>query len=176
MESSAFSSASDLTALPAPSAVLLTVRRSLQSMLFPISLLTVCALFIVSLTVVRHSYPDSIPYHYFLALPLLLALELLRRYLNCSYNFEERTLTGFLGHLSLNYRIPRVRYCDIVEIKVCQTLLGRILGYGDVSVYTVARYCPLVRFVGVKKPLDLAIFLDEMSEVDPNVWTVFSLG
>ncbi|MCB0352233.1 MAG: PH domain-containing protein [Bdellovibrionales bacterium] len=68
----------------------------------------------------------------------LLALEITRRYFDRLYEFDESGVTEHMGMLSTSYRLSRIRYEDIREIKIEQGLTGRLLGFGTVKLSTAS--------------------------------------
>ena len=152
-----------------PGTDLLTIRRSIRSML------PLCGLFLASL-VVTYSltgiYKDSglftgVPFlptlsvRWLALIPAGCLLEIIRRLYDDLYIFRDERILHQDGKLSLKYMIPTVRYSDIRAITVYQDLLGRILDYGDIDVGTAAQDGAEISFYGVRAPKELARILDE---------------
>lgn len=69
---------------------------------------------------------------------VLLLLELIRRYYNDLYVFGASRVAHRMGRISTNYRIASVKYRDIREIEVSQSILGRMLRFGDIQISTAS--------------------------------------
>ncbi len=63
-------------------------------------------------------------------------LEGVRRYFNDRYEFKKDKLTAVQGLISFHLTRNTIDYLDIREIKTNQSILGRILDYGDLLIST----------------------------------------
>lgn len=95
---------------------------------------------------------------------LVIILELVRLYLNSLYLFEIPRVSGHRGLLSFNYRVSTVKYEDVREIKVEQSILGRILNYGTVLVGTAARSGYELEIRNVARPLEISHLLHKLRQ------------
>ncbi len=68
----------------------------------------------------------------------MLLLELARRYYNNIYSFSKRRIAAHYGRLSTNYRVSNIRFTDIREIRVEQSLLGRLFHFGTIQIGTAS--------------------------------------
>lgn len=99
-----------------------------------------------------------------LLLPLAFTLDLVRRYFDARYHFCSRYVTARQGIFSLVLRQPRVEYCLVRGIRVCQSPLGRLLDYGDVCLDTAATDCSEMRIIGIQDPHALKEMIEERRE------------
>ena len=93
---------------------------------------------------------------------ILVALNVLRLILDDLYQFEDQQIRKIDGRLSLRYKIPLVKYRDIRAISVSQSIFGRLLDYGDVSVGTAAESGQEMVLAGVRDPITLAAIIDDL--------------
>jgi len=68
----------------------------------------------------------------------IFAIEALRRYFNDLYRFNSARIIHHHGRLSLNYHVSSLKYDDIRETLVEQSIIGRLLGYGHVNIATAS--------------------------------------
>ena len=97
-------------------------------------------------------------------IPLLVATDIARRYLNNLYVLGRRNMVQLKGRLSFRLRKNMVRYADIRKIDIKQSVLGRLLNYGTVRLYTAATTHAEVRMCGVSDPQSLMIRVDKLRE------------
>lgn len=95
-------------------------------------------------------------------IPALFFLELLRRHHDDLYIFTDSRIQHKAGRLSLNYRIPSVKFVDIRSIRVVQSVWGRILGYGDIELGTAAQADSELVLQGVLAPRELAELVEDL--------------
>jgi uncharacterized membrane protein YdbT with pleckstrin-like domain len=98
----------------------------------------------------------------FAVVPIVLLLELIRKYNDDVYVFERDRVIHHDGVLSFTYNVPAIRYFDIRAVQVKQGIVGRILGYGDIELSTAAQDRAEVILQGVAAPRSLAAFIEEM--------------
>lgn len=94
-------------------------------------------------------------------IPLLVLGETLRRYYNDLYTICDDHILRKQGRLSLKYSVPLVKYIDIRGITVNQSILGRLLNYGDVLVGTAAQDETEIILAAVDSPDELAQVLED---------------
>lgn len=69
---------------------------------------------------------------------VILVLEVIRRYFNNSYIIHTDKIVAIQGLLSFHLSRNTIDYLDIREIKTNQTILGRMLDYGDLLISTAS--------------------------------------
>lgn len=74
----------------------------------------------------------------FWLIPLGGFFDLVYRIYNVRFELTSRFIEARTGILSLNQNITRIRYEDVRGAEIDQTILGRMLDYGDVQVGTAA--------------------------------------
>lgn len=156
------------TALKAGS--VLEVQRSLRSILsgFAVFLFSVLVVYLLNYFFHEWRPPLDIPVirhlstRWLSVIPVLILVEILRRYHDHLYIFDNRRITHKSGRLSLAYSIPVIKYIDIRGIKVQQDILGRILDYGSVSLGTAAQEGDEMFIVGILAPNELADLVDQL--------------
>jgi len=106
-------------------------------------------------------------------IPALFLLELLRRQYDDLYIFSESRIQHKAGRLSLNYRVPSIKFVDIRSIRVVQSVWGRILGYGNIELGTSAQADSELLLIGIVAPRELADLIDDLrsvvEEANPNI-------
>ncbi len=93
-------------------------------------------------------------------LPVSLGLETIRRYYNDLWIFDSHRVTHNAGRLSLKYHVPVIKYIHIRAITVSQSILGRILNYGDIYLGTAGEDGNELVVKGVCSPRKLAHHID----------------
>lgn len=102
-------------------------------------------------------------------IPAFFLLELLRRQYDDLYIFSDNRIQHKAGRLSLNYRVPSIKFVDIRSIRVIQSVWGRILGYGDVELGTSAQSETELSLLGMLAPRELAQLIDDIrSQVETS--------
>lgn len=110
--------------------------------------------------------PDFVPYiggfrlGMLWFLPVSLALETIRRYYNDLWVFDSHRVTHHAGRLSLKYNVPVIKYIHIRAITVSQSILGRILNYGDIYLGTAGEDGNELIVRGVTSPRKLSHHID----------------
>ncbi len=146
----------------------LVTHRSKRS-LIPLILWGVFAIYLAYLFSVKAPaiyLPESIPYlggirlGTMWLLPVSIFLEVIRRYYNDLYIFETTRITHQQGRLSLRYSVPVIKYVHIRAIAINQSLLGRLLNYGNVSFGTAAEEGNELIVLGTRDPKALAKAVD----------------
>ena len=147
---------------------LLEVRRTPSSLLSLISLFLLtavvtffCQAFFAQSKFFAELFGFVNP-RYFAAIPVVIFIEILRRYHNDLYIFSAHRLTHLRGRFSLAYHVPVIKYSDIRAINVVQDFWGRILNYGDVVIGTAAHQGNELVMSGVKDPEELAYLIDSL--------------
>lgn len=167
----------EISLRPYPSA-----NRVLQIRKAPIALLLEMVPFVSVLSVIYlicifivgildTEYLNSISgngYLCFNILRLILLLELVRRYFNDVYKLDLNKMIQHSGMISLNYRISSIKYQDIREVKIEQTLSGRLLGYGDICIGTASSSQYEVILKSVFRPKILAEWVNQARTRDSN--------
>lgn len=97
----------------------------------------------------------------------LAVLELLRRIYNVRYTVTPTHIIQETGLLGLVYKIFTINFEDIRDIKVHQTLIGRIFNFGTVAVGTAAEGTEEIFFQGVKHPHAVAEIIKMQSSQQP---------
>jgi uncharacterized membrane protein YdbT with pleckstrin-like domain len=95
-------------------------------------------------------------------LVVVLALEFIRRYFNDLYIFGEKRITHHKGKISFRYTKISVRYSDVREIRVKQSIMGRILGYGTLKIATASTDDYEIQCKGINAPTKLARFVEDL--------------
>ncbi|MCB0338222.1 MAG: PH domain-containing protein [Bdellovibrionales bacterium] len=141
------------------SEVLLILRPSYRSFLGLVTL----GIVTLSLTrLVIWSYPEAQSLRWLLLVPFLFFTEILRRRFNNYYRLMSDKIEHYAGRLSFNYSVPVVKYNHIRAISVSQSIIGRILNFGDVSASTAAEKDDEMVLKGMVNPKDLARLLEEL--------------
>ena len=65
-------------------------------------------------------------------------IEIIRRYFDVLFVLGPRAVTLYRGRLSLRYHRISLKYTDIRETQVDQSIMGRILNYGTLSLSSAA--------------------------------------
>jgi hypothetical protein len=133
---------------------LLTVYRSYRSIL---------AQFIIFFAALTATYgiikltPAYIPYTRWIGIiPVLLLLNIFRTYYNEMIHFERNKITLYFGRLGFKYEVPALKYIDIRGVQVRQSIMGRILDYGDVELGTSGAADYEMTIQGVRNPTQMA--------------------
>lgn len=92
--------------------------------------------------------------------PIVLGLEITRRYFNDLYIFHADKLTHKAGRISLKYSVPVVSFAHVRAITVSQSILGRILNYGTIYLGTAGESGNEIDIKGIVSPKKLAQHID----------------
>ena len=108
-----------------------------------------------------------LPSHQQLAIAyrLLCALwlaEMVRRYFNDLYVLGKRQITHFGGRISFRFHRTTISYSDIREIRVNQSIPGRLLHYGTLIFSTSATGGEEVVFHGIAYPRELSLYVQRI--------------
>lgn len=95
-------------------------------------------------------------------IPVLILLEIIRRYHDDVYSFGQESITHIGGRLSLNYKVPSIRYAHIRAVVIKQSVLGRLLDYGDIELGTAAADGAEVVMKGIRAPDELGALVEEL--------------
>lgn len=137
---------------------LLVVRRSLRSLIW--HFLTG---FVAIWLVYKLNFQFDLPALRWLGfLPGVVFLEIVRQYYNDLYVLGMHQITNYHGRISFSYNVPVVKYVHLRSISVKQSILGRIIGYGDILMETAAHEGSELRIHGVADPVHLATLLEEL--------------
>jgi hypothetical protein len=98
----------------------------------------------------------------FWIIPAIFALETTRRYFDDLYVFYPERLLHKAGRISLKYSVPVVSFSHVRAIFVSQSLLGRILNYGTISLGTAGESGSEIDIKGIVNPRQLAHRIDNM--------------
>ena len=131
------------------------VRPTLRS-LWPWILLTLISCVVILTLAIEVPELHNFGFISFIVLPIGLFLELLRRYYNNVYTITPNSVIQVSGRLSFSVHNWRVLHKDIRAIHVSQTLLGRLMNFGTVRLYTAATDGPELCLSGVANPMLLA--------------------
>lgn len=145
------------------------VRRSWRSIVSYFLLLAISLLLVLLFSaVVKRSgiagnFPwlKNFPLWLLLIIPLGIFLEIVRKFHDDLYILDKSKITHLHGRLSLEFHIPVIKYLDIRAITIYQSLLGRILNYGTISLGTASHQGSEIEISGVHSPLEIA---DEIEE------------
>ncbi len=130
--------------------------------LVPLALFQVGLLFVARKLTLEDSYALQVFNWLYRLFCCLVGLEMVRRY------FDQQLIMGHTRVLQLKgivaWRAVKVslRYADVREIHVTQTICGRIFGYGDISVGTAASGEYEIVLIGFANPQRIAHLLDEL--------------
>ncbi len=95
-------------------------------------------------------------------------LVLLHRYYNDLYVFGQRRVMHFAGRLSFRYLRISICYTDIREIKIEQSILGRLLDYGTLEFSTAAGPGEEIKFYDIGHPHKLAAYTQRLIGLGSN--------
>jgi hypothetical protein len=146
---------------------LVHIKRSLYSMIPGVIVFA----FAVAVVLIAHTYLPAVSWipvirhvspRWFALFPMIILLELTRRYHDNLYIMGKTDISRREGRLSLRYSTPSVRYRDIRGITVYQDFWGRIFGYGDVLLGTAARIDNELIIEDIDDPYDLAALIEHM--------------
>lgn len=98
----------------------------------------------------------------FWIIPAIFALEATRRYFDDLYIFYPERLLHKTGRISLKYSVPVVSFTHVRAIFVSQSILGRILNYGTISLGTAGESGNEIDIKGIVNPRQLAHKIDNM--------------
>lgn len=98
----------------------------------------------------------------FWIVPGIFALEATRRYFDDLYIFYPEKILHKTGRISLKYSVPVVSFAHVRAIFVSQSLLGRILNYGTISLGTAGESGSEIDIKGIVSPRQLAHRIDNM--------------
>lgn len=93
---------------------------------------------------------------------ILWLLEMVRRYYNDLYTLTPTDITHFGGRLSFRYNRMTLKYVDIRESRVYQTILGRIFNYGTLSLSTAATGFEEMFCRNIGNPQALATYIQKV--------------
>ena len=99
---------------------------------------------------------------------ILYLLEMVRRYYNHIYYFREEEISHAGGRISFRLKRINIKYIDIRETRVFQTILGRILNYGTVFIGTAATAREELICARIDHPQQLADYIQEMISKNKN--------
>ena len=99
---------------------------------------------------------------WYLIFCLLWLLEMVRRYFNSIYYFTPTEIYHIRGRISFNLHRMHVKYADIRETRVVQSLLGRIFNYGTVTAGTAATAREELVCYRIDKPHLVSEFIQDM--------------
>jgi hypothetical protein len=83
---------------------------------------------------------------------VLIVLEGFRRYYNDLYILGRRRIAHHGGRFWFNLRLTNVKYVDIREIELQQSILARVLGYGSIMISTASKTDNEVVLKGIHSP------------------------
>lgn len=132
--------------------------------LFVVYLKVAIPVLIVHLIVVRFT-PDQIDKvsgTCYIIFCILWLLEMVRRYFNSIYYFYPTEIYPVRGRISLSMHRTHVKYIDIRETRVTQSLLGRILNYGTVTAGTAATAKEELVCYRIDQPQVVSEYIQEM--------------
>ncbi len=136
---------------------MLVIHRSFRSSLGLIAILGI-SIAGVMYTIVSHGSD----YRWTAVLPVVLVLELVRRYINDRYIITRDQVVHQQGRVSLRYSVPSIRCIDLRALSVDQTLWGRILNFGNLGLATAAQSGIEVFMSGIVAPAELAQLIDDL--------------
>lgn len=115
----------------------------------------------IKLSLVWSSLPD-ISLRWLAILPALLFLNVVREYHDDIYIFGMHGITQHQGRLSLNKRVPYVKYSDILSLKLRQDPWGRIFNYGNIELDTAAEAGVELTIEGISSPDELFRLVEQL--------------
>ena len=95
-------------------------------------------------------------------LPVLLFLEMVRRHYNEVTIIKANVIEHHEGKLAFAYSVPVVDYSDIREIRIDQTLMSRLLNFGDVSINTAGSDMSEMVLHGVPAPHEFKQMIERL--------------
>ena len=96
------------------------------------------------------------------ATAILIALEMVRRYYNDIFIFGKHRILHISGRLSFRMRKTSISYSDIREVKVRQTVIGRLFRFGDLKFGTASSADYEICFPGIGYPRRLGQYADQV--------------
>lgn len=135
----------------------LIIHRSFRSSLGLIFILVLSMAGVMHLVI---NYGSE--YRWAAILPVILVLELVRRYLNDLYIITRDQVVHQQGRVSLRYSVPSIRCIDLRSISVEQSLWGRIINFGYLGLATAAQAGNEVTMDGILAPSELAKLIDDL--------------
>lgn len=119
-----------------------TVRPSLKALLlffiFSSCPLTIFYIILNLLGSLSNPKIGSLVNSLYYLLIIICFLEVIRRYFNDRYVIYSDKIISIQGLISFHLTRNTIDYLDIREIKTNQTILGRIVGYGDLLISTAS--------------------------------------
>ncbi|MGI6680719.1 MAG: PH domain-containing protein [Bdellovibrionota bacterium] len=119
-----------------------TVRPSIKALLLffifatlPISFLYIYAIATCAVDCKIGNVQIDAVYYVLMA---ICVLEVIRRYFNDKYVIHSDKIISVQGIISFHLTRNTINYIDIREIKTNQTILGRLVGYGDLQISTAS--------------------------------------
>ncbi len=150
---------------------LFRAHRSLRSELSTVAKIVISGLLILFLNVFFEGYlrlssviegvPD-ISLRWLALVPAFYGLSLLRGYYDVVYVFGTEGVKQYKGRLSLNKKVPYVKYHDVLALRVHMDPWGRIFNYGDIDLDTAANDDIEMIIEGVANPQELANLLEDL--------------
>lgn len=96
------------------------------------------------------------------SLVVLAFLEIVRRYFNTIYVLGPDRATRISGRLALKIQRFSIAYIDIREVKVNQTILGRLFDYGTVFLETAGKEIPELSLEYIASPKKIAKYVEKL--------------
>jgi len=163
---------------------LLRVRRSVRSVLAGIALFIVTAVlvYILNFYFGHLRLPTDLPLirsislRWLAVIPAGIALELVRRYNDDLYVLGVEVITHYEGRLSLNYKVPAIKYAHIRAIAVDQSILARIFDYGTIALGTAAQEGSELSMYSVRAPRELAALIEELQRYNREILAMQEIG
>lgn len=119
-----------------------TVRPSLKALLlffiFSSCPLTIFYIILNLLGSLSNPKIGSLVNSLYYLLIIICFLEVIRRYFNDRYVIHSDKIISIQGLISFHLTRNTIDYLDIREIKTNQTILGRMVGYGDLLISTAS--------------------------------------
>jgi len=138
----------------------LRIRRSFRSItvdmlifIIPLSIVYAIVSFISD-----NSHSTQLEPVFFTALVLLnilrigVFLEFIRRHFNDLYIIDNRRIRQGHGYLSFNFKVSHIKHQDIREVTVEQSILGRLLDFGNLKIGTASTNDYEIEFIGIGAP------------------------
>ena len=146
---------------------LFSAKRSLRSIL---SNLILFFFLLVVVVVITSFFPEGITLpgigtfstRWLAVIPLLILLEVVRKYNDDIYMFQKHGLIHYEGRLSLQSSTPALKYGDILSIRVKQDLVGRILDYGNLELDSAGTTGVELVLNGIRSPAELAQLIERL--------------
>ncbi|MCB9030776.1 MAG: PH domain-containing protein [Deltaproteobacteria bacterium] len=105
-------------------------------------------------------FPHRFSVYYYLTVFFIFA-EMTRRYFDVTYIFTQNGAIQVEGRLSLHLHKVSLKYSDIREVRLNQSLIGRILGFGTIELGTASTNGYEISMRDISAPKQLIEFISQ---------------